>query len=236
MNEDCSQELDAEAFRQVGSQSDCLDEHRLAAYVDQMALDIEREEIEQHLADCSRCSRVVAFLEQEDGEDVPAIPDHVIARAKRMANSHRPKHTTNWRWVAAAAVIVVAVAAAWSWLPTFEDRSIQPENGSINTRLTPGEIHHAPELLWPTDGSEVPSGSLTARWSAVPQALYYDLRLLTASGDLAFELQVDNTELTLPSSVQLEPGSRYFIRVEAVLAEGQSLASRHVMFIVVETP
>ena len=236
MNDDWKKDLRTGAFRLAGSPSECVDEHRLAAYAEGVDTGRERAEIERHLADCSRCSRIVAFLLQaEDGADSP-VPDHVLARAKRLQRARRPAPTLSWRWVAAAAVIVLAVTATWNWLPRIETRGGGPESHPSDTRLVPSDIFHEPEFFWPTEGVEVPVDQLTAQWSAVPQALFYEVRLLTAGGDLVFEQRVDSTEISLPPSARLEPGSRYFIRVEAVLAEGQSLASKHVTFTVEETP
>ena len=236
MNDDWKQDLGAGAFRLTGSPSECVDEHRLAAYAEGVDTARERVETESHLADCSRCSRIVAFLLQAEDEAGPRVPEHVLARAKRIWRARRSVPTPSWRWIAAAAVIVLAVTATWSWLPRIENRGVGQESHPGDTRLAPSDTHHEPELLWPRDGFEVPVDQLTARWSAVPQALFYEVRLLTASGDLVFEQRVDATELSLPPSARLEPGGRYFMRVEAVLAEGQSLASRHVTFTVEETP
>jgi hypothetical protein len=178
----------------------------------------------------------VAFLLRAENETGSRVPGHVLARAKRLHRAARPAPPQSWRWVAAAAVIVLAVTAAWNWLPGTETGGVKQESRPNHTRLLPSDTHRGPEVLWPQDGLEVPVDQLTARWSAVSQALYYEVRLLTASGDLVLEQRVESTELSLPPTVGLEPGSRYFLRVEAVLAEGQSLASTHVTFTVEETP
>jgi len=68
------------------------------------------------------------------------------------------------------------------------------------------------------------------RWSEVPGALFYDVRLVSLDGDLLLRERVDGTRWLIPNSMKLEPGQEYFVRVDAYLDDARYLSSEHRLF------
>src|SRR5262245_31146401 len=80
----------------------CADEHEIAGYVDGRLDATVRERLERHLADCPRCARLVGIVSSVRSQDVEAVPDLLIARAKRVS----PQWKRYLPPLAAAATIV----------------------------------------------------------------------------------------------------------------------------------
>jgi hypothetical protein len=78
-------------------------------------------------------------------------------------------------------------------------------------------------------------GDGTFEWTPVPESLYYQLRIVSDEGDLIWQGRVDGTQWALPSDLPLVPGSEYFVRVDAYLAEAKAVNSDYFLFQVGES-
>jgi hypothetical protein len=212
--------------------SSCPDEHSIAAYVDGTLITGEQERLEQHLADCSHCLTLVGLVSDErDQTDPDAVADATLNRARTLA---RPGFTRRGfpapQW-AAAATVVLAVG-----LLVLAAQQPRPSDAISSFGVPTTRTADAPELrlLSPNDGATVDGTQLTVRWSTVPGARYYDVRVVTAAGDVVSEGHVTGTEWRPPNRAALRPGLEYFVQVDAYVSEGKAIGSEHVSFRVLD--
>jgi hypothetical protein len=166
----------------------------LAAYIDRGLSAEQRTRIENHLASCDACrSTVVA-----------------TATARRAQRRSTIARRGTFAFVAAAAVI-----AAISLQTPDREREERMRNESSSAAL----IVHGPigEVSQPAQGED-----FRFIWGAEPSALSYRLTLSTSDGATAWTRDGRDTIATLPDSVHLNPGARYFWTVDAILASGRS--------------
>ena len=86
-----------------------------------------------------------------------------------------------------------------------------------------------PTLLSPRDGAVIKRGDLQLRWQAVSDTVFYEVSIMTASGDTVVSQQTEGTSLKL-SEVQLISDTKYFISVRAHLRDGKTARSSIVSF------
>ena len=91
-----------------------------------------------------------------------------------------------------------------------------------------------PELVSPRDGAVLRRGELEFRWRPVGEAVFYEVSVMTAAGDLVVERQTSETRLSMPADVTLVPGAKYFVSVRAHLRQGKTSKSDPVRFRFVE--
>ena len=210
----------------------CPDEHSIAAYVDG-ALGVEaRQQLEDHLADCSHCLALVGLVsgELEDGGSA-TVPDASVARARTLARpGSRRRVPLPPQW-AAAATVVLAVGLLLLMAQPRNPSDSDTRSGSPATRTaqSPG-----PQLLSPAEGATIDGTQLTVRWSGVAGARYYEVRLLTAAGDVVSDGQVSGTEWRPPNRAALRPDQEYFVHVDAFVSEGKAVGSEYVSFRVLD--
>ncbi len=87
-----------------------------------------------------------------------------------------------------------------------------------------------PKLISPRDGAVVRREDLEFRWEPVAEAIFYDVRVMSAEGDLVLEGQTENTRLKLGSTAPLVPGKKYFVVARAHLRQGKAAKSSVVSF------
>jgi hypothetical protein len=87
-------------------------------------------------------------------------------------------------------------------------------------------------VLAPGSGAIVDEQLLAFRWSEVPGSRYYDVRIVTDTGDLVVEQRVAGTEWQPTHSLHLHPGAEYFVHIEAHPSESKTISSDHVPFLV----
>jgi len=89
--------------------------------------------------------------------------------------------------------------------------------------------NRSPRLLSPQDGAVI-NGPLPIRWEAVSDAVFYEVSIMTASGETLVNERSDVATLRLGSDVQLIAGTKYFISVRAHLRDGQIVRSKPISF------
>lgn len=88
----------------------------------------------------------------------------------------------------------------------------------------------SPKLLVPRDGAIMKRASLEFRWQAVADAVFYEISIVTASGETVMSRQTEKALLKLPPDVQLLSGTKYFASVRAHLRDGKTVRSGIVSF------
>lgn len=196
-----------------------------------------REAFRAHLDGCSYCTARLGVVAQAQRLDEPeAIEHELLARAIRIGHPESKKSIRQPRWWAAAAAAAMIVALGPIFMADREADSVSTpaatESSARGLRnIDTGELRTS--ITAPADGAEVPMDSLQVQWTGLAGSLYYDLRLVDAQGYVIWEGRVNTNEYTLPlGELELEAGKRYFLRVDAYLAEAKSVGSSHVGFIV----
>jgi len=88
----------------------------------------------------------------------------------------------------------------------------------------------APALAYPREGQSIPRERLEFRWQPVADAIFYEVRLLSPSGDVVFATRTDEVRIKPGADVSLVPGTKYFAVVTAHLREGKTAKSSVVGF------
>lgn len=230
----------------------CPDETQIAGYVDGRLSGSDKNRLDSHLAECDYCLGQVAALLRLEGAAMPDnVPPALLARARDFVPAPVPPSV--WpvvRWGAIAAVTACIAVVTTVWIHRQESETGAPVTPAVQTPAisTPAPPEVAPpattarevrtvkpagpslELLAPRDGSALAPGTLEFRWTRVPASLFYELRVMTADGDLVWEGRAEGTQTRLPESVQLVSGTRYFVSVRAFLPDGKTLTSPVVGF------
>ncbi len=231
----------------------CLDESQIAAYADGGLREPEKKRVEAHLANCNFCLDQVAFLARIENAELPgSVPGSLLARARDLVGSRaRVTLIPAWgRLVTAAAVACLAVAVTvsvrHSRLRTPSSAPNHPSEPSVGTPSSAqpalpnpsaetGEVRGGTEsapltVVLPAPDAMVSRKDLQFRWEVVRGALYYDVRLMTAEGNLVWEQRADVNSLTVPADVKLETGHKYYLLIRADLPEGKTVESKAVAF------
>jgi hypothetical protein len=193
----------------------CPDDHDIAAFVDGALDDAARILIDRHLPDCPACVSRVGLLTRLLRED--------------QANAANPASTPaiTWRqtapkWAVAASVVLAIGWLAWS--PPINDFGDYATVRNVGSALTP------PEILAPSTGVLGSRDGFVIRWTEVPGSLYYEVRVVTDTGDLLSKARVEKTRWVIGEEIALEPGREYFIRVDAYLSDSKTVSSQHIPF------
>lgn len=225
-----------ELFRRASSQTwewapECPEEHEIAAYVDGTTHESARDELELHLADCERCTLLVGSLTRLEIEATDGASAVTLERARRLVPHQSKRWTQYLPHLAAAAVLVLAVSVSFT---VREDAPVQSESDYRTTRGPTSQPDM--QIESPAAGAGVGAGDLVIRWTEIPGARYYQVRIVTGSGALVTEQRVTDMEWRPGNTVRLEAGREYYVRVEAYPAVGPSTGSIHIPFTVRETP
>jgi hypothetical protein len=217
----------------------CPDEETISAYIDRTLDDNRSKRVVSHLVDCTYCRELVATtVKLQRVEDLPEVPAGLMRRA--LAAGETQSRRWVWRWApvsSAAAALVCAglIVAVWRApqelvihkrpAPTapaimkFEGPKAgeAPQSGR---ERKPSSYETEPTMITPQQGQLVSRSHLKFRWNAVPNAAYYQVRLVTAEGDLVWEGSSGTRELGVPDSLVLN-GGKYFVLVSAAMNNGR---------------
>jgi anti-sigma factor RsiW len=235
----------------------CLGETDLAAFVDGTLSPFRHRRAQVHLASCVECRDQVGTLVRLERAAVGVELDaHLLARALAVEQTtgSSPQRNQDWRWASATFAMIAAtvIAAILLWphqVPQLRSAVFGPQTapspapavasaavpsrqiGTPSTLDIPRSKQLRRELvvLTPLQDSSVVRVPVI-RWQVVEHAVSYDVRLLSADGDVLWSLQVDTDHAAIPSHVVIVPGSKYFVLVRAYLADGKTVDSRAVGF------
>jgi hypothetical protein len=231
----------------------CPSDGVLAAYLDGALDDAARVRLQEHLAGCLHCRELIADIVKLQREaDLPAVPVALVSKARALVLPSRKRWVWNWATVATAgtlacAVIAMSILRHPQGLNIPESPApaapVMPESKpSTPAGTTPGpEIvrtlkspEHLPTVLFPQPDKVIPRKRLEFRWNEVPDSLYYQVRVLTSEGDLAWEADSTVTQIRLPNDQALN-GGKYFVLVSAVMKNGRTKKSDPVRFQVADS-
>ena len=218
---------------------ECPDDSHLAAFVDGRLPPEDHSRLGDHLADCDHCLRVVAFVTRNaESRHLAPAPGSLVMAARERRFERAPSGSARgpWRWAAAAALVAFAAVAIWRLDPgatTERDSGFRsrPPSG-LPSAMAPRAPSRGPQVVFPAAGQTISPAGVDFRWTEIPTAVSYEVRVVTLDGDLVWETRVFETEATVPAEVQLDPGGPYLVRISALLAGGKTLDSRHVRFFV----
>jgi hypothetical protein len=182
---------------------ECLDEMAIAALAEGVATDDARVAATAHLVTCASCRSQLAELRAtlDDAAIMAALPRTGTARRLRQAFVGG----LSAAGLAAAAVFLFAVGQN-------QDLNRTPEGVAATMRDETGALVVAPVAVAPVD---IVSGSLVFRWSSVPRANRYRVRVFDAEGVVLWETQTSDTTVAPPAAITLQRGARYLWKVEA---------------------
>ena len=220
----------------------CPDEQQIAAYVDGTLEPGEREPLELHLADCNACVALVGLLSrQRDTVAFEPAPELAVARARALLKADPNRgHPRRWqryapRW-AAAAMVIVSVSAGIH-LAQSPGRGIEAQlPPELRTTRSLASSTPALQVLYPSPGMTVDARRLVVRWEAISGSRYYEVRIVTESGDVITEQRVMATEWRPPDDLNLTPGTEYFVHVDAYPSEAKTISSDHIPFAISDSP
>ncbi len=89
-------------------------------------------------------------------------------------------------------------------------------------------------ILSPRPDSILPREQIEIRWNAVRDSLSYHIRVLTADGDLVWEIDSTVNQVKLPKQPTLNSG-KYYALVSAMLKNGRTARSSPVKFQVADS-
>jgi hypothetical protein len=107
----------------------------------------------------------------------------------------------------------------------------EPSAPSIRNSET---ANGTPNLLAPRDGSSTKRGALTFRWQGIPDAVFYEISIMTVSGDVVVSRQTEGQSLDLTGDLSSQTSARHFVSVRAHMRDGRTIRSRIVSFRVVD--
>jgi len=230
----------------------CLNEGMVAAYVDQTLEDRGKARVERHLSTCAYCRSVVAdVVKIQRVGDLTAVPPDLIARVRLLGSAPRKR----WAWglPLAAAGSLACLLLAVTLLETKQSLNLSPRptppGPEIFKSQPPssvvaeprevirgsGSTSQSPTVTDPTRDGIVSPDRLEIRWSAVPHAVYYQVRVLTAAGEPVWQSDTTASMARMPDRLALTSG-KYFVLVSAVMENGRMRKSVPQSFQVATAP
>lgn len=227
----------------------CPREGVVAAYLDGALEDAQKARVEKHLAGCAYCRTLVAdIVKLRRVSDLPAAPPALVRRARASVRANPRRF--GWGWAAATAGALAFSVLAMTVLRTPEatlrpswpaprgpliSKSVPTSPAVLpNSELArkPRSTEYLPTIVSPHPNSIVARAHVNFRWNSVPNALRYQVRLVTSEGDLIWEGVSTSTHLEFPEGQALDSG-KYFVMVSAVMDNGKMRKSNPVEFQVV---
>jgi putative zinc finger protein len=209
----------------------CPDESTLAAFVDNRLGLRRRARVERHLADCGACRRLIAIQAQLDNAPEAApLPADVLARARQLPSNRGRSFGVLWRWPTIGGATAVAAMLLLVLYGGAHRSSTTPITAPPDTAVRGIADDAGPRLLAPAADEVVEASRLEVRWTAVPSAVSYEVRITTDEGDPVWSGRESASETRLPAGVSFSPGRRYFAWVTAHLPGNRTLRSAAVPF------
>lgn len=208
-------------FRSDPATDACPEETDYAGLIDGTLSDEERAHLADHLAHCQKCLDLVTCLVRVQDLPEDHVPNELLAAALRLGSDSQPsKRPVRFQWqasLAAAAGVILLVGVVATWYPQFTE--------SESVRINGGGANHL-AILFPENGATIDLSNSEFRWSSVDQSLYYEIQVLTESGDIRWEGRTEETQLQLPPELELDPNTGYFVWVRVYLPDGKTIKSK----------
>ena len=177
-----------------------LSAERLAAFLDERLTAEERAQAIAHFAACTDCRRELTALRQ---------------------TFHSVTSATAKRWLAAGATLAAVLAFALV-LPRVRGTDDGGSGSTSEVRGVRGVDGAASiAISRPKNGDSIRL-PLTLTWQSAGTQASYLLVVMDSVGSEMLRLTRADTSITLPDSIRLVPGARYYWSVEAKLIDGRS--------------
>ena len=209
----------------------CPDEHLVSGFAEGSLGNAYHAQVAGHVADCAACASLVGELArhlQDSTSEV--VPELTLARARRLGGDGLSGRMPFVPQLAAAAIAVVCISTLFHFMRVDSPAAPPEDLGTDRTTRNIAAVGAALQLLSPAAGATLEPGALDVRWTGVPAASYYDVRIVTDAGEIVSEQRVSSTGWRPGNSVELQPGADYYVRVEAYVAGARSVRSEHVPF------
>ena len=216
----------------------CPEETAIAAYVESRLSRRDQDRLEAHLSDCEFCLSQVAFLVRaQDVATVDPVPEWLLRKAQAMGvESAAHGRAAPLRWAVVGSVALALTGALWLYRPSSTEDLLGVSSPAEPVRTVRGESGMPLEILYPQEGGIVPADEVEFRWAKAGSALFYEVSLVTADGDLVWQSRIEETQARLPAEVRLVPKERYYVWIRAQFSEGGSVKSKTIAFEVSEGP
>lgn len=200
-----------------------LDENDVARYVDGRIGEMERSDIEAHLAECPACSEQVAEARRTlDGlqeQEAPPLDPEVQRKAEAFGTEEKEKRDREPRFARPA-----AVAGALALLLGIMGILYWQLRGPAPSQLRSSSAISALTVRAPADGATVSKRPVFV-CAPVSGAVGYRVTLRTSEGTVVWEGDTTAARVRLPAGVSLTSGDTYLWRAEALRGDGTTLRS-----------
>lgn len=225
----------------------CPEDQDIARYFDGRLDDSQRVTTQGHVAECAYCQArlgLLGRLESDPGVQPSGrlgggqVPENLLEAAKQMSGRKKPRWKNRAPALAIAASVLLALTISQTRGPMqAENTAISPlpaqgTGAGDRTLRSIDQPDVQLSLLAPLEGAHVNPRELVIQWAAVPEALFYHLYVMNDAGDLVVNERVEATRWTAPQQQLFDPGTGYFVRIEANLGDTRTLSTGHVHFTV----
>ena len=229
--------LRADESAQRGPGSECPDLHLVAGYVDDGLDASERRAVALHIADCAHCRDLVGILSREHTEALHAAPiatSSIPVPGPAVALPARRSWRVPAQWAAAAALVVTLPLLLTVGGDRERDTGEASRSGQASTRTVTAAKRDDLRMIVPQEGAAMNVRGLAFRWTSVPGTPFYDVRIVSDTGELIIEERVEGTAWQPTARLPLRPGTEYFVQVDAYPSGDKAVSSQHVPFRVVK--
>jgi anti-sigma factor RsiW len=197
----------------------CPDDQTLAAFVDGQLAESSRDETTVHLDTCAVCFDRVAAIANAAGTSAFVSPQ--LVRAATTSSRGLP----GWRtWVPAGAVAAGVLLGVAMWRPSLPVVTPESQNlpsGPVRSR---DAAVVTPVVEVPRDDEPLAAG-FEVRWRAPESAVFVEVKLTTAGGDVLWSTEVQGAVAHLEVPVAPPADAIAYLWVTAHLPEGRKVSS-----------
>lgn len=202
----------------------CLKKEQLNNFLAGEGTEKERNEIENHLADCSDCRlQMISFSKSESEEIFPASKS-LKEKAKRLPKKEKARATSSFfsflftrqtAFALASFVVLFSLVGFWYW-----NSEIDNDNTDV---LRQGENNsNIPIILSPKNNANLSGEEITFSWKKLANISSYVLIISDEKGDIVFEKQTNDESLNVKVSESgLVSEKQYFWYVRAKYGNGK---------------
>ena len=229
----------------------CPNELQLAAYVEQQLIGVERSDVEQHITSCDDCLRQVSFLMHAEPNLRERAPENLVHTAMKFGANRARVASTSWQWLTVATGAAAALALTFVVMERRAPVPVTPDpSKSLTGALSSGAEEHtttssspsagdnlrgaeeAPDavLISPVADEKVDASHLEFRWNPRGGTEYYEIELVSESGDAIWTGRTTALDLRLPSHIHLERAKPYYVWLRLHTSHGTVEQSKAVRF------
>ena len=219
----------------------CYDEVELVSFLGSKFRRTERKDLFVHLRHCDSCldnllgiESLVTELKRENlvpvqkgflvhiGEMIATLTNAALGKLQSAIDAlSLPKSA--YRWLGFAALVIVAGLI-------FRPYDQVVNISLINRETAVGEAPIRVQLLTPANRSAVHERYPEFRWTGPMQVQSYIFLLLDGNGEIVWEQQTSETNISLPKEIQLQPATTYFWQVEGLWPDEGAIVSEMASF------